>query len=787
MHPNMHPAKDGRLSRNTEMSSTAATPTTTPTTTLPGAALPPPVSVAAMEQALTTTEANLTFFEAWDLCEALLLAALRDHLRAKLHKAFDDCRTSVGCGVLTELAIERAVLTAADLLVLRARIFMCRIRDEIEATIAARFGGGAAPASKGFEELVPPAELEAVAAELEPLLRDSLQEALGPSATLVPVSECAAVLVAKLREVVKALHSDLSSTLYDTADTADDEEGWADKFKAEFGDFLAWVRGIGDEVAEGVGDAVGGAAGGAAESALRKGLGYLNWVVVLSVLGLMAKQDRNPVAYNAKRGQQLKQENKALLYLCKPLDLLHRRRIAGTVFVVLVFLLALWTFPIASLVIPDLLIPSSKSKEYSDDFVQWQVDDWYKDDEHVDHLCLFAAKLFLPFALVVLIQCQINYSDLAMCGSLMRKLEIHHFCLAEGKVRKQLGTFDALSLTQTFEAVQATGGAAPVRELQADLRLRACVNFSLMLLLLACAIAGQVTHTVLERFGDWEWARLYYFVPQMFFQLAVYCAGIVAAFAGTTQFLSQVRLLTANIDAYRQLVGNVAVSASLALRREEAADPALVGAQARLRNRKAYLVACADELIRGDLGRSVAALYTFVACAFVFFAVYSFLQFLKIYANDDPSSERVNLAILYVVAIALAQLCLLQPLRAMAEMTVAWKKVVEVTSSEAMRRALMTTPHTKELVPKKSSRRLLDYESLAKEHTDLTRTFTWSILGIDVTYSTITSLMMKGVSLLWSSVLLPAVIDQILQIQDKYLTYSLSTTTIATRTSSDLN
>lgn len=574
-------------------------------------------------------------------------------------------------------------------------------------------------------------------------------------------------------------------------------------------------------------------------------IGMVQPFAVHGVSTLFAKYDRNPVAYNRERGLLLQKEYRHWIWLNYLLHFFAEREVAGCVFLTSVFVLTFWArwpqipwplspsrssppphpmqvFPLSALFIPDLLYPpESPNTEYAT-FFEFQVNTWVSEDEQVEHFCLFFAFLTLPFIITILAKLLINTAGLELCGSLVRKLEIHYYTrsfwssslgwrhlgvgrdLIDGQGHA-VEEFDAALFAEEFTKPLPGDGAFKGLEakqltaLRSTMSLRCYVNLGLMIFLVVTATVLVLIQTILSRFGSYEWPRLYFITPHAIIQIFSFSVGIVTLLSACNLVIIQCKLLRANIIAYKDLLDSTCMVTNLTMQRlrvelqaeheEENDGPDFLygacsicgmkghtaencwegSAGARVlnapivkssiqmqRDRETYLVAVADELMHGEVGTTVEAVYAFVMCMYVFFVIFSFLVFLKVHNHRDVSSHEFEVAIGLVVAICLTLLAVVQPLRAMAEQEKAWQDVVKSAKSDA-RRQLSVVLSTSN-----------DPDEMRKRLESLTENFTWNLVGIDVTYGNLLRIVAKYLSSLLLSTVVPAVINLILKLQSKY-------------------
>lgn len=240
--------------------------------------------------------------------------------------------------------------------------------------------------------------------------------------------------------------------------------------------------------------------------------------------------------------------------------------------------------------------------------------------------------------------------------------------------------------------------------------------------------------------------------------------GIPSVFAVLNVIFMQSELMRRNIVAYKEAV-DVFCLAVIAVELAEyrrikgeptAAQEADAFARVRankdvntrfeqMRERERFLLTVSHELLSGETGQAVSAMYAFIGLFFVSLLFRIFLDVAKLSSSSVPDLRATYDVALFVLFAFASVFLAAQPLAAMASQATAWSNLERALASGSRRQTY----------------KALD-EDLHARHVKLRSAVTWRVIGAEVSYRTVNRYVAAYAGTLWASVLFPAIAAKVI-------------------------
>lgn len=333
----------------------------------------------------------------------------------------------------------------------------------------------------------------------------------------------------------------------------------------------------------------------------------------------------------------------------------------------------------------------------------------------------------------------IDTADLPLCGSMVATLESHY----GGKINSNADL------------------KANIRD---PINFHSGVLFICSIVLSSMLIAGYTFHYSYNNVA-WSGVMGGYPIAHMFGFNICGTLAIFTSFGALNMLLSANTLLKHNILAYRELVDLVSMQVLVQLKKERAKmpktrtaeedtlvmnrtcnNPLIKTLNLKLAKRERYLLAASNELLNGDIGAATNTIYALVLTSSFFFIFYVAINVIEVINNPAEATERrITFMVGAFVAFLVGTYFLVWPIFGMAAHPQEWGKLIKSLKTSSRKEVSRTLSNSD------------DPEMWINHHTSLTKSFTWRLLGQEISYKAIGATMAGYLAVLWTVVLVPAI------------------------------
>lgn len=200
-------------------------------------------------------------------------------------------------------------------------------------------------------------------------------------------------------------------------------------------------------------------------------------------------------------------------------------------------------------------------------------------------------------------------------------------------------------------------------------------------------------------------------------------------------------------DAKALSKGAVAERAHAAI----ADDPLVLQLREQLRSRERFLLAISRTLISGPVSSVVNAVYALFLLCYFLFLFYIALSFLLLQAGHDVENSGYFACVAITMGVLLSLVAVSQPLLHMAGQAKAWDDICKSCKATTRQEAAKALSDKNEPL------------SLFVHHDSLREAFTWTVLGLKITYPSVFGFLATYASLLFTTIIVPAIVGAVNQ------------------------
>ena len=269
-------------------------------------------------------------------------------------------------------------------------------------------------------------------------------------------------------------------------------------------------------------------------------------------------------------------------------------------------------------------------------------------------------------------------------------------------------------------------------------------------------------------FKIWSGLMGGYLIAHLFGLLLCAPLAVFTTFAALNMVVSANVLLLHNISAYRELLDLVSMQVLVQLQKERAKmpenltreqdtlvmnrtcnNPLIKALKQKLAKRERYLLAASHELLNGEIGTATNTIYALAIIGTFFVLFYIIIQVISL-VNDSSSLadvrfRDVSFVAAMIVGFFVVLYLLVQPILGMAAHPQAWKdllKSLRLSNRKEVSRTLSPSD---------------DPNMLISHHASLEKSFTWRLLGHEISYAAIGTTLAGYFAILWTIVAVPVI------------------------------
>lgn len=241
--------------------------------------------------------------------------------------------------------------------------------------------------------------------------------------------------------------------------------------------------------------------------------------------------------------------------------------------------------------------------------------------------------------------------------------------------------------------------------------------------------------------------------------------AIFTIFAALNMVLSANILLRHNILAYRELLDLVSMQVLVQLQKERAKMPENRSAEEdtlvmnrtcnnplvktlnkKLAKRERYLLAASNELLNGEIGTATNTIYALAITGSFFVLFYIIIQVISL-VNDPASATFAGSSFMsaMIVGFCVVLYLLVQPVISMAAHVQEWNDLIKCLKSSSRKDVSRT------LSPSG------DPDMMINHRASLAKSFTWRLLGQEISYKAIGTTLAGYFAILWTVVAVPVI------------------------------